>query len=390
MDVFFQQLHRHLHLCLHDHLQFQFFLEFLFKSAFLLHLSCCLCDYVWFHVCSPVNLLSCPCELCHIGLPLQLTLQALLLLLQAGHLPLRDGKVLPHQRIARGQRLHPGLQVGHIGRQVPVHLLDVVLLVHDSGNVPLLHLVQHGLSIPPNIFLASEIPRQVNHTLLTIQISFFQAEVAIHNVKTDKKTGQQDTLVTDQKSLGFVVLGNEHLALFHQHLDIVAQLLLHRGKPQPGPGSACIRPDNREIPGGGGDLLCLVGVPFDQLQNLPELSSPLQQRESLGFEAVSEAQLQHNKQLVEDNALLVQLSSKPETCLDYSSYDKSSNSHQVVSLHCAAFFSPSLAPSLLHRPPVNKQVRPLIFPLPSRLLVAVEISTTSPSTELAPQPGSSV
>ena len=89
-------------------------------------------------------------------------------------------------------------------------------------------------------------------------------------------------------------------------------------------------------------------------------------------------------------SLLLKKVPKPETCLHNSTHNESSNSHEVVSLHCAAFSASNLAPSLLDWSPVNKKVRPLVFSLPG-LLIAVEISTPAASpTELPPQPGCSV
>ena len=93
--------------------------------------------------------------------------------------------------------------------------------------------------------------------------------------------------------------------MLHQHFDIVTKLLLHRGKSQPGPGPPCVGLDNRKVSGGGGDLLSLTCPSLDQLQDLPELPSSLEEGKSLGFEAMSQAELEYNKQLVEDLALLV-------------------------------------------------------------------------------------
>ena len=61
--------------------------------------------------------------------------------------------------------------------------------------------------------------------------------------------------------------------------------------------------------------MCLACEPFNQLQNFPQLPAPLEQRESPRLEAVSKAELKHDKQLVEDDAILVQLSAKPVVLL---------------------------------------------------------------------------
>lgn len=67
------------------------------------------------------------------------------------------------------------------------------------------------------------------------------------------------------------MLGQRFFLVLDQALEIVGELLLHKGDAKPCPGAAHVRPDSGQVADACRDVLRLEAVLFDALQNVPQL-----------------------------------------------------------------------------------------------------------------------